>query len=327
MLKEVDAKIYGPEDNLKKLVAEALQDSISSQIQNGIPKLGHNMGASMDLGASIVPGGDAVGDLPEIGVIGAETTHAADDFDLARREHFFRIRAVMGDVLVTLDEKNHVLASAADTLEKQLARCETSYSNLDDEISEEARYGNLHHWAYQDKASDRRVTTTAERTRRDIPAANNSGASALLSAEGEPTATRSESRREIQATRKKQEQRNQYGDSDFDDSRASKKTTGRGRKPADATNVPNGTQLGIINGAVNSSHKRRKIERSLNSSTVGPVAMERSISAVFGQNTPAARGRAGSPRDMAATDASKRRGRGGANIGNGSGRRRYDAYS
>ena len=157
------------------------------------------------------------------------------------------MRKEMACLLMTLDEKNHVMNTAIEGLEKQLKRCQSSYPHIEDEISEEARLGSMNHWAYNtDKATEKKGMVAGERTRR---AANH------LAAENEPAAVRSEARREAVAARKG---RQANVDSDFDDVRSYGKkaqSIAKGRKAGDTV-----YGLGIANAPV-PSNKRRKIEK------------------------------------------------------------------
>lgn len=236
-----------------------------------------------------------------------------DQPELTRRALFRDMRMVMGEMLLTLDEKNHVMNTAIDSLDRQLRRCQTSYPHIEEEISEEARYGSLTHWAYMEKAGEKKGMMAGERTRR---AANNAAAAAAIH-EAEGAAMRSEARREAMAARK---HRNHQMDSDFDDGRTvGKKGHGgaKGRKAADTTFVANGAGLGIANAAAQ-SNKRRRIEKP----AAGGLQMERAMASIYGANPGAARGTAGGPRDITVMDpTSKKRVRGGGTV-NGAGRRR-----
>ena len=326
MLKEVDAKIYGPEDALKQMVSVALKapapvrkDRTSQRDSDGQSYSG--TGTNLSVSGSVIGTNVLAG-------ASQESTNSHEDpvnFDLAdlpRRKLFFQLRMIAGEMLATLDEKNHVLAVAAETLDKQLARCESSYPYVSNEISEESRYGNIHHWAYLDKTTEKKGTTANERTRRE--AATTSGLAAALTQEGELAAMRSEARREALAAKK----RAPPGDSDFDDNRTVKKlNTAKGKKMADTSSTSTTVGLGITNGATTTgltvSHKRRKVEKTVVAGGVEGLAMERSLSAVYGPTAVTSRGGAGSPRDTPAVEASKKRARAGTiTNGNGVGNRR-----
>ena len=214
-------------------------------------------------------------------------------------------------MLATIEEKNHVINTALDCLNKQNKRCNSSFPYIEEEISEEARLGSMTHWAYTDKAAEKKGMMAGERTRR---AANT--AAALQ--EAEAATLRSESRREALAAKRP---RNQHLDSDFDDGRmVGKKVNigGKSRKAVD-TGLGNGVGLGIVNGAA-PPNKRRKVEKTAATN----LGVEKAMSTVYGPSTVTSRGIAGSPRprDTSINDTvGKKRGRGGA-VTNGVGRRR-----
>ena len=205
------------------------------------------------------------------------------------------MRRELAGLLMTLDEKNHVMNTAIDGLEKQLKRCQSSYPYIEGEISEEARLGSMTHWAYNsEKPTEKKGMMAGERTRR---AANH------LAAENDGVAIRNEARREANAARKG---RNANVDSDFDDARHYGKKAqngGKGRKGGDA---PQG--LAILNAA-GPPNKRRKLEKP----GIGGFAMERAMSSVYASSN-----RGASP---AFDGAAKKKVRGGGVIAT-NGRRR-----
>ena len=307
MLKEVDAKIYGPEAQLAELVNKALKTSLPPESK--IPESQNSASGDAKSGQSlsILPNPNETG--PQSEFLSQHSNQDTFDPTYYRRLQFHNIRNTLFEMLATLDEKNHVINTALDCLNKQTKRCNSSFPHIEDEISEEARLGSMTHWAYTDKAAEKKGIIAGERTRR---AANNAAAIQ----EAEMAALRSESRREALAARKS---RNQHLDSDPDDGRlAGKKVQagGKGRKVTDAS-LGNGMGLNIVNGTAPPS-KRRKIEKP----TATNLGIERAMASVYGSHSSSGRGGAGSPRDLSVNDAAgKKKGRGGA-MTNGTGRRR-----
>ncbi len=295
MLKEVDAKIYGPEAHLTELINTTLKIPVPS------PSKTSNSQATAPSATNSTMGEADTQPEASSQPVNQDTT----DPSYYRRLQFHNIRSTLCGLLATLDEKNHVINTAINCLDKQTKRCQSSFPHIENEISEEARLGSMTHWAYTDKGAEKKGIIAGERTRR---AANNQ--------EAEVAAIRSESRREALAAKRP---RNQHLDSDFDDGRTVGKKTpagGRGRKAADPV-VGSGVGLGIVNSAAPAS-KRRKIEKP----TATNLGVERAMALVYGSNPGSGRGSAGSPRDTAVNDAAgKKRGRGGASM-NGTGRRR-----
>ena len=305
MLKEVDAKTHGPEALLGQYLHAALK--APGLLQQQAPRTQVKKAETVNYTATS-------NGLPLDKTGNGSQPNALDDpANMARRAHFSNIRGAMLEMLQTLDEKNHVLNTAIDSLDKQMKRCNSSYPHIEDEISEEARYGSLTHWAYTEKSAEKKGMIAGERTRR---AANTAAAAAAAQQEAEGAAMRSEARREALAARK---HRTQHVDSDFDDGRANSKNPksgGKGRKAAEASS---GTAvgLGILNGAA-PPNKRRKVEK-----TTGGLPAERAMALVYGANGGSGRGPASSPRDIPGNDAAgKKRGRGGSLAVNGTGRKR-----
>ena len=339
LLKEVDAKTYGPEEMLGQFVTTALNTPAPPRkVPTTLPQVNDETRSTTGTAVSIagsVSDGTAALNLGQVeATLQPEAQADPNTSDIPRRALFRDLRIVAQEMLMTLDEKNHLISTANETLNKQLARCESSFKHSDAEISEEARYGILNHWAYStEKTVEKKGTTAGERTRRDVAAANSLAAAAAALNGEDVAALRSESRREALAARK---QRNQRADSEFDDGRGAvqsgaKRAQGntKSRKAAEAGLSVNGAGvgLGVANGAASTaagaSTKRRKIEKPFTGLTNGGATIERALSSVYGANGGAARGAAGSPRSTPAVEVTKKRVRSAAAT-NGTARKRYD---
>lgn len=331
MLKEVDAKICGPEDSVGQIITTALRTPAPPRRPNVLQAMDASR-SEADTAPSVAGTADNISVISVPSRIDAASTATQENLaslDLSRRQLFHRLRVYMQEMLPILDEKNHVLSTANDCLENQLKRCNSSYRHMDNELSEEARYGSLNHWAYNtEKTADKKGTTAGERSRRDLAAVNHLVANAPAVHETEGAALRSELRREAIAARKS---KNQHLESDFDESRipTSKRAqgVGKGRKAADAIPTSNGTTvgLGIAHGgpAAAPPPKRRKVDKTTSASQVGGVAMVRAMSSVYGSNTVSGRvGAVASPKTTPNLEPPKKRGRVAA-VPNGTGRKRY----
>lgn len=339
LLKEVDAKACGPEETLTQLTDLAMRTPIPQRKPLATNKpLREVVGSGVDpdtatdppISEPVLPGAQ-----PANATTDATQAYAVDEAsDTTRRHVFLNLRYVVSEMLMTLDEKNHVISTANDALNKQLARLDSSFPYIENEISEEARLGSLTHWAYIDKSSGKTNGNQAgnERSRRDLVAANSLAAAAAAMTE-EATASRSESRREAMQARRN---RNQPIDSDFDDphhgragdgrtvsgasaAQTTKKGTGHAKVRKTADPGAGNTGLGITNGATtgmsNPPAKRRKTEKAANGEGTGAVAMERSISNALGANGATGKGKAGSPRETPAAEGGRKRARGGGGAG------------
>ncbi|KAF4542225.1 Zinc finger FYVE/PHD-type protein [Lasiodiplodia theobromae] len=306
MLKEVEAKTHQPDDELQRLAEQVSQLHAPTRREAQLAALntanatGHNT-ANGSVADSVTqnqtPTNQQQGnDLLENANNGKLMDEASI---LARRELFLRYRYGLSQMCAMLDEKNAVLSSANQTMDKQLGRMESSFQHIDEELTFEARYGSFSHWAYKD--GDEKKKATNERSRREVAAANNLAAAAAAVHEVDIAASRSEARRE--ALLAKQRNRNHYVDSEFEDSRPVKKPpTNRGKKVAEPVGPPDARLygLGISNGP-GQTNKRRKTEKGV----AAAPAMERSLSGAMQNAQP---GRA-SPRETPVAEGGKKRSR------------------
>lgn len=221
--------------------------------------------------------GSAIADDPIIAsevnsVVGASLDNAslasarsADPASVHRRQQFHALRQTLMAIMVTMDEKNHVINNANEEVARQIRRLDRIWPHISDEISEEARLGSLKHWAYTETNQTKK--STAPNTRREAAAA---GLATLHESE---VAHRSEARRE--ALLAKRQRVTQPVDSDFDESRppTRKATTNGKKRTTEAASDPTG--LGIIGAGTG---KRKKPDKP----AVGGVSMERSISSALG---------------------------------------------
>ncbi|OQU98116.1 hypothetical protein CLAIMM_03944 [Cladophialophora immunda] len=264
LLKEVDAKAWGPEENLRDILEQCLADSATTTRDLAA--------ASQSLTGSIAAD-DALNLSEANSVAGASFDNAslasvrsADPIIMQRRQQYHALRQNLMTIMVTMDEKNHVINNANEEVGRHIRRLDRIWPHIDDEISEEARLGSLKHWAYTETNPVKKPT--APTTRREAAAA---GLATLHESE---IAHRSEARREAVLARR-QRGTAHHADSDFDDARApARKTTTSGKKRA-ADAAPDPTGLGITGAGTG---KRKRPEKP----APAGVAMERSISSALG---------------------------------------------
>lgn len=312
MFMEVEAKIHDPEHDLQLLLDNVAQLPVPTMGQKRAAaqtKAGGESSAAASVTSSIAQ------DVParhqqlsvELFPPDIDSLPPSEQADLRKRQQFFRLRMVIASMLPALDEKLVVLTAAKMTKDKGLSRMDHSYSQLDDEISPEARYGSLDHWAYADKEEKKKGGT--ERSRREVASANNLAAAAQHVHDVDSIAAKSEARREAVLANKRN--RNQHVDSDFDD-KPVKKTHKRKTANTDTASAgPIG--LGITSNASAPQSKRKKTEKALAAAAAAAAAapaMERSLSGAL--QAPGA-GRGGpSPRATpAAENTGKRKPRAG----------------
>ncbi|KAJ6189467.1 hypothetical protein N7519_004375 [Penicillium mononematosum] len=264
LLKEVDAKAWALEENLLQL----LQFSSESQ---PVPHPPHP--------APIIEGVIREDVLPKELSQSPESPESKN-----RRLLFDRVRQSLSDLMMTADEKNHVISNANEELDRQVVRLDTVFPYIAGEISEEARLGSLTHWAYSNKSTAKAATN--ERPRREAVAQRQDLSHVLQEAEA---ASRSEARRDAVLARK---QRRAQADADYEDTRSSgaRKTNNAKSRGGDHAADPN------------AAPKRRKVERPLPVDT--SVPMERSASGATSQRAankdPAEKKRSRAPNQAAA---------------------------
>ncbi|KAL3457613.1 hypothetical protein BJX64DRAFT_268656 [Aspergillus heterothallicus] len=243
LLKEVDAKAWALEENLLQLL------KVSSESQS----------TALPSNPTLVHGG-AVREDP----VPTDSSQTPESLEIeTRRILFDRVRQTLTDLMLTADEKNHVISNANDELDRQIMRLDCIFPFIAGEISEEARLGSLNHWAYSNRNAAK--TTTSERPRREA-ASNKELVHALQEAEA---VSRSEARREAVLARR----RRAHADSDLDEARAAGSRKGQSNKSRIPTDHGS---LGHNQSATGSSGqtKRRKVERPAN--IEASAAMERS---------------------------------------------------
>jgi hypothetical protein len=203
----------------------------------------------------------------------------------SRRLLFDRVRQSLSDLMMTADEKNHVISNANEELDRQVIRLDTVFPYIAGEISGEARLGSLTHWAYSNKSAAKAATN--ERPRREAVSHRQDLSHVLHEAEA---ASRSEARRDAVMARK---QRRAHVDADYEETRGS-----------GARKTNNGKSRGGDHAADPSvAPKRRKVERPP-LPVDASVPMERSASGATSQRVankePAEKKRSRAPNPTAA---------------------------
>ncbi|KAI1341833.1 hypothetical protein F5Y15DRAFT_375404 [Xylariaceae sp. FL0016] len=306
LLKEVDAKIFAPEETLFQLVDAAhksnppeprnANDASSTFATVPTPMSAQNSSSSLAQGGNHPPGStdESYNHNPAV----------FDPSNIPRRQLFRQTAYKIQEMLVSLEEKNHVLSTANDSLSKQLGRVNQVWPHLETEFSDEAKWGSTTHWAYPENNRAQKASA-ADRSRRDGAAHLAAAAQQLVA---EEAAARSDARKQAIAARKGLKNQHQEADADENENKPktepSKKATGsKSRKAAEA---PAPVGLGITaatNANGNPPSKRRKVEN--NKATNGSQPMERAMSSVFGSSAPKSKN--SSPRATPAPEQPKKR--------------------
>ncbi|KAI6369150.1 hypothetical protein MCOR25_011269 [Pyricularia grisea] len=312
LLKEVDAKIHAPQQALFAAAERTLNAPPYDRLQ---PHVGYTGDFASD---STAPNGAAPGTPQAVATPSGHglANSAQSDTDSFERRKLWRETGLkIQEMLLSLDEKNHVISTAVDALNKQLSRIDSVWPHLMEEFSDEAKWGSSTHWAYPenkaDKAGRALNNAQAERSRREGAASLSAAAQQIA----EEAAARSDARKQAVAAKKEKSNRVQAAhDSDAEDqdpksrpeSTRKPATSSKSRKPAAAaaaavTESPTPVGLGIANASPavnNSASKRRKVEKPNN--TNGGAPMERAMSSVYGNTT--AKPKTTSPRETPAPE-------------------------
>jgi hypothetical protein len=310
LLKEVDAKIFAPEESLFKLIeatlnapppdpARSVNDGASSVAPASAPMSAQNSSTGVPFSGHFpaVPSNDE-----------AINTALFDPSNLPRRQLFRQTAFKIQEMLVSLEEKNHVISTANEALQKQLGRIEDLWPQLENEFSDEAKWGSTTHWAYlENRIAKANNNSQAERSRREGAATLSAAAQQLA----EEAAARSNDRKQALAA-KKNSKNNQANDAEVEgkqQDQASRKSqnTGKARKPAG--DAAGGVGLGIstTSGANGASlvPKRRKVENRQANNGAGAGGAEKAMSTVFGAS--ASKPKPTSPSGTPAPEGTKKR--------------------
>lgn len=312
LLKEVDAKIFAPEEALFQMIDAALETPQHDTARSLNNDASSNMALTLtpmsaqNSSSDIVANGHAI---THSSADGSTATSVFDPSNLPRRQLFRQTALKISEMLVSLEEKNHVISTANEALQKQLDRVDDVWPHLASEFSEEAKWGSDTHWAYPENRAARALNSQAERTRRE-GAANLSAAAQVLA---EEAAARSDARK--QAVAAKKSQKNHPHESEHDDHEgkskeapnkkshtvSKRKTATAAAAASAATESPAGVGLGISGQTGASStpaSKRRKVEKPAN----GGTPTERAMAAVFSNTKEPKTKASASPRSTPAPD-------------------------
>lgn len=160
----------------------------------------------------------------------------------SRRLFFDRLRYALSDLMMTADEKNHVISNANEELDRQLLRLDTVFPYIGNEISDESRLGSLTHWAYTNRNTVKAAAN--ERPRREAASHRHD-----LAHLHEVEIGSREAKREAAAARR---HRRANIDSDFDDPRPHARRTHAKGRGGTANEADHGTTV----------PKRRRVERA-----------------------------------------------------------------
>jgi ditrans,polycis-polyprenyl diphosphate synthase len=287
LLKEVDAKIFAPEAALFQL----LESAVNIPVFDFARPLNDASSSAASVSAPMSSTGAA---NPAAPASDGSATSVFDPANIPRRTIFRDTALKIQEMLVSLEEKNHVIATANDALQKQLSRIEEIWPHLEAELSDEAKWGSTTHWAYVENRQAKANDKQAERSRREGAATLSAAAQALA----EEAAARSSDRKQALAA-KKNSKNQADADGDKAQDTGKKAQGGKSRKP-----LPDSGPVGLGITAPTASapaNKRRKVEAKQN----GATPAERAMGSVFGSN--ASKQRTTSPRETPAPESGNKK--------------------
>ncbi|KAL7268063.1 hypothetical protein RUND412_009326 [Rhizina undulata] len=175
LLREVDAKACAPEATLRSLIASARAlpppdnpyafdpaleavkqlDELQRRREELVSKFEQELLNQMEIAKASEGAG------VKSTILGHPET---------RRARCAQIRALISEILVTLDEKIHVITTAFEALQKHLQRVEHAFTFVQHEIPDVYRLGSKEHWAYNEpvkKGTAAAQARAAERAQRE----------------------------------------------------------------------------------------------------------------------------------------------------------------
>ena len=201
LLKEVDAKAWSPEEHLQALLTRCLEDpSLRSNTFASARRDGPGVSTQQQphgANADSRMAHDATSSSPLV----QSNAEQPDG-----RRLYTSLRQTLMQMMITMDEKNHVINNANEELSRHIRRLDSVYPRIAEEVSEEARLGSLKHWAF----FETNITKKVQSTRREA------AASLAIMHENE-VARRSENRREAMLANKRHKLNQVQADSDVDD--------------------------------------------------------------------------------------------------------------
>lgn len=280
LLKEVDAKIYQPEEHLFQLIGDLMFSPIPSHpLPVAVPASSTAAGA-LSAVASALESSTGASIPAALNMSQSTDDPTKSSNNLSRRFLARSASQKIQDMLVALEEKNHVISVANDKLQQHLNRIEDLWPYLENEFNEEAKWGSTTHWAYPENRINRNIQIHTT-NRRD----NANHLTAAAQALAEEAAARSDARKQAVAAKKRHAPQQE---SDFDDNDKRKgdnhlgKKLHKARKQEEAAAVGLGITTAANNANGNPSSKRRKVDKNTNGATTVP---ERAMASVFGTST------------------------------------------
>ena len=279
LLKEVDAKAWALEENVQKLLQECLHERQTRSITS----TAHTVAGSASSIAGDIPIASAANSVQGMVLdTASQYSNLSIDAEVHRRRQLYAaLRTNLMQMMMPLDEKNHVISNANEELSRHTRRQDEIWPHTAEEISEETRLGSLKHWALIDLNPTKKAQAAAARGR--------DAAASLAMLHDNDIAERSERRREA-ILAKKQKTVQQQVASDADERVAPRKGGGAGKKKTamtSHTDVPDSLEMELHLAMLYTSGNKQKgrtahpktvkatLERQASQAALGGIAMSR----------------------------------------------------
>lgn len=159
----MDAKAWALEENLQKLLTDCLHERQTRPIIS----TAHTVAGSTSSVVGDLPVG-STSDSVNGNILDTASQYSSTSIDpdlLRRRRLYAELRNNLMQMIMPLDEKNHVINNANEELSRHTRRQDEIWPHISEEISEEARLGSLRHWALTDLNPTKKAQAAATRGR------------------------------------------------------------------------------------------------------------------------------------------------------------------
>lgn len=269
LLKEVDAKAWALEENLQKLIGQCIQERQNYKYGLTTQTVAGSVSSVVGYAAGASTIASVAGNVLDTA---SQFSSASVDHEVMRRRRMYaELRQNLMQMIMPLDEKNHVINNANDELSRHIRRQDEIWPHIADEISEETRLGSLRHWALIDLNPTKKTVATNARGRE------------ILNPDNE-VAERSERRREAMLAKSKKTTA-QLLDSDAEARKPTRKTTNKKVQDAEdaAAALPPMVQINNVlpnaKATVNRGTARRAVDNAMKKfgpgAAVGGASMSR----------------------------------------------------
>ncbi|KAF3123145.1 hypothetical protein TWF569_000803 [Orbilia oligospora] len=148
LLREVDAKASGPEDLLRNFIKNALSIPPPLQAPPKAEPITEPARVLDDQSDKPLSNNNNNNNNNNTSSTSSNLSDNNQSNEHVKRSRLHEVRVLISDLLLTLDEKIHVISTASEALAKHQVRIDDAYGATTREIDSVLRDGNPAHWAY-----------------------------------------------------------------------------------------------------------------------------------------------------------------------------------